>query len=299
MGMGSDRRGFVERRLNTLRRTPGFVDGHGATRKLEATWDRGAALGLRGGVAGPSQLVFFHDPMAWFGGPVTLGWLDGPVGAPLEPLAALIDAHHDALGPDSLIECPTDDRPLIEMMIARGFGIDSVIQVGDARHAARVIGAGPLPPGVEPLGDEHIAGVIALHREVFSAEPEWCWFGAAPAHLQRMAEDLARASEGHFVLVEDGAVVGHIGAELRADDFWGPTGGLELVLARRLRGRGLARSLYRVALRSLVARGARTIKGGTSQPAVLALGRALGRSWHAFNLRRGVRFAPDHFLRWL
>lgn len=291
-----DRDGFIARRLDTLRRTPGFLDGLAARARLAATWERGAALGLRGGFAGPRQLAFFHDPAAWFGGPVTVGWIDGPadqVRAPIEPLLALLDAH--ALGPDTLLEVPVDDPALIDALVARGFGIDSVIQVGDVRRAATALGPGPSPSGLVALGAEHVAGVVALHREVFAAEPEWCWFGAAPAHLARMAEALARDPTGHFVIVEGGAVVGHVGAELRDDAFWGPTGGLELVLARHLRGRGLGRSLYRVALRSLVARGARTIKGGTSQPAVLALGRELGRSWQAFNVRRGVRFAPEHF----
>jgi len=116
-----------------------------------------------------------------------------------------------------------------------------------------------------------------------------------------MAAHLRADPAGHFALVDRSSrhpeVVGHLGAELADHPHWGRVGGLELVVAPSLRGLGLARPLYRTALESLSARGAEIIKGGTSQPGVMALGRVMQRPWHAFNVRRAVPFGREHFLR--
>jgi predicted N-acetyltransferase YhbS len=239
-----------------------------------------------------------------------LAWLDREPSdaASLEPLLEAFDRHRERFDDTSLIELRTDDRPLLRELIARGFGIDSVIQLGDAGPAlAALEGDRAAPVGealgahnlrLEPLERARVDAVVELHRAVFSAEPAWCWFGAYPRHLARIRADLERDRDGQFALIDaSGRVVGHLGAELDDNPYFGRTGGLELILASHLRGLGLARPLYRAALSSLVERGAERIKGGTSQPGVLALGRVMRRPWHAFNLRREVAFGPEHFLR--
>lgn len=301
---------FVALRLASLSASPGFLGGRGVRDRLVAHHGRDAAVHrvVHDGRRALGQLFFVRDPDAWFGGPVVIAWIDRDpaVDHALAPLLELVDAHAAALDDTALIEIRVDDGPLLAGLLARGFGVDSVIQLGDPRVALPALGP---PPDTDPLAARGLAlrplaltrvpEVVALHRAVFSAEPAWCWFGAFPSHLLRMADNLARDPRGHFALVDTrtGEVVGHVGAELADTPEWGSTGGLELVLAPALRHQGLARPLYRAALRSLVARGARVMKGGTSQPAVMALGRRMQRPWHSFNLRRGAAFAPDHFLR--
>lgn len=317
---GSD--DFVRLREAALAATPGYLGGPGARARLIAFYERARALDLthvRIGRGGPvvrggdaiAQVVIFRDPEAWFGGPVVIAFVDrepGDAGA-LAPILAALDRHAARLGDDTLIEIRADDGPLLAELALRGFGIDSVIQLGDPVRALDALTGGSTPPApatrlaeaglaLVPLAARHADPVVALHREVFSAEPDWCWFGAYPSHLRRLRDHLLRDREGQFAIVDRrDLVVGHLGAELDRDNpYWGPVGGLELVLAPDWRGRGLARALYLAALRSLVTRGARAIKGGTAQPGVLALGRVMGRPWHSFNLRRGTRFALEHFL---
>ena len=292
---------FVELRMVALSGTPGFVGSDAARERLRQMYERAGrfdrvhrVLHTNRGAVG--QVLFFRDPDAWFGGPVVPCWIDRvDPAAPVEPLLEVLDEH--PLGPAALIEIGVYDRPLLVGLEARGFGIDSVVQVGDPEVALRSLQPSRATIDVVPLAPQHVPAVVALHREVFSAEPQWCWFGAYPSHLERMAETLYRTPNGQFVVREAGRVVGHLGAEIDDNPYWGRVGGLELVLPPAYRGRGLARALYRVALQSLVQRAATVMKGGTSQPGVMALGREMQRPWHAFNMRPGVAFSRDHFMR--
>jgi len=304
---------FVRLRFQTLARTPGFLPGEAVADRLRRTFERARGFGMvheivRANGGAVAQLMFFRDPEAWFAGPVVLGWIDRDgsdltrdVG--LDQVLAAVDRHRDRLGAETLLEIAVDDGPLLAGLLERGFGIDSVIQVGDVRQALTLLGSGPslveLEPEVHlvPLTAVHVPGIIDLHRRVFSAEPQWCWFGAYPEHLARMAKDLVADLGGQYALLRGDVVVGHLGAERVDSPYWGRVGGLELVLEAPLRGRGLARPLYRVALESLIERGAVMIKGGTAQPGVMALGRVMQRPWHSFNLRRDPAFGPEHFLR--
>jgi len=308
--MDSDPDAFVAWRLASLGASPGFIGGQAARDRLRGYLARPGAVHhvVRDGRRAIGQLFFVRDPDAWFGGPVVIAWIDRDPSCDraLDPLLSLVDAHAAALDDATLLELRADDAPLLAGLVARGFGVDSVIQLGDPRAALVALGPAeardPLAErglALRPLTAERAPEIVALHRAVFSAEPAWCWFGAYPTHLARMARHLAEDPGGHFALVDarQDRVVGHLGAELSETPEWGATGGLELVLTPALRGQGLARSLYRAALRSLVVRGARVIKGGTSQPAVMALGRLMQRPWHTLNLRRGAAFTVDHFLR--
>ncbi len=292
---------FVDLRMAALGATPGFVGAAAARERLAQMYQRAGQLErvhhvVRVAGRAVGQVVFFRDPEAWFGGPVVPCWIDRlDPDAAVEPLLEVLD--HHALGPAALIEIGVHDAPLLSGLEARGFGIDSVVQVGDPQVALRHLRPAQASIDVVPLAPEHVAAVVALHREVFTAEPQWCWFGAYPAHLDRLAEALRRTPAGQFVVREAGRVVGHLGAEVDDNPYWGRVGGLELVLAPALRGRGLGRALYRVALQSLVQRAATVMKGGTSQPGVMALGREMQRPWHAFNMRPNTPFARAHFLR--
>lgn len=290
---------FVALRMRALGDTPGFVGADVARERLRQMYERAARLDrvhhvVREAGQVVAQVMSFRDPDAWFGGPVVPCWIDR-IGGPVEPLLEVLDQH--GLGPTALIEIGVHDGPLLSGLEACGFGIDSVVQVGDPHVALRALHAAQASIDIAPLAPQHVPQVIALHREVFSAEPQWCWFGAYPEHLERMAETLYRMPAGQFVVREAGRVVGHLGAEVDDNPYWGRVGGLELVLAPALHGRGLARALYRVALQSLVQRAAKVMKGGTSQPGVMALGREMQRPWHAFNLRRDTPFTREHFLR--
>lgn len=299
---------FVDLRLRTLSRTPGLIAGSAARSSLFAFHERASALPhvhevheKAGADAASAQLFAFHDPSAWFGGPCTPVFLDRAP-SDREALAFFAEclARNSALlGPESLIEVAADDLPLVALCVELGFAVDSLILVGDPKVARARLPSTALPADLtlRPLEPHQIEAIIALHREVFTREPERCWFGAHPSHLERLAASLATDRSGQFALWSDERVVGHVGVEVRRNAMWGRVGGVELLLAPDFAGRGLARALYSALLDELVRTGCDTMKGGTNQPAVLHLGRLMGRPWHAFNLRREAPFTLDHFLR--
>lgn len=296
---------FVDLRLRTLSRTPGLVAGSPSRSRLFEFHERARALThlheVLGGDTPRAQLFAFHDPQAWFGGPCTPAFLDR---APSDAEALvffdhLLSRHAAWLGPDSLLEVAADDLELVALCVRHGFGVDSLILVGDPKIARARLPFAPLPSDLAlvPLELAHLDAVIALHSEVFGREPERCWFGANPRHLERVFRTLEADRAGQLVLMSGERLVGHAGVEVKRAPMWGRVGGVELLLAPELVGKGLARPLYSALLDELVRTGCDTMKGGTNQPAVLHLGRVMGRPWHAFNLRREAPFTLEHFLR--
>ncbi len=299
---------FASLRLRTHSRTPGARAGSAARERLLAFYDRGQTHGaIHEHLDGKSQLFAFRDPSVWFGGPCVIVLLDRAPSSPacLAFLRDALERHDSFFDHDTLLEIPADDPELLRLALDRGFGIDSVILVGSPSVARARLPATPFPAGVTsiPLAPHHIDAVIALHRATFSAHPEHCWFGAFPSHLEGLAASLVADPACQFVLMDSahgahGVVLGHVGVSVERDHaFWGTVGGLELMLAPPLRARGVARAIYSLLIDTLIAEGCEVMKGGTSQPSVLHLGRELGRPWYSLNLRRNAHFAPEHFLR--
>lgn len=291
-------------RLSTLARAPGFRGGAPASAWLEDLHRRGRRLGLverRRRHLG--QLVYFRDPRAWFGGPTTLAFIDrAPTSEGLAFVLEAFDAARADLDDTTFLQLAADDEPLRVALQDRGLGIDAVVLGGDPIVAAARLGGVRAPIGdlrlLDAAGDPALASEIAtLHRDTFSREPQYCWFGAYPLHLESLERDILAAREGQFALLREGRLVGHVGVDVREDPCFGRTAGLELVLAPELRGLGLARWIYAQALAWMNARAVLTMKGGTAQPAVLHLARRLGRPWVFLNLRRKVHFEASHFTR--
>lgn len=194
-------------------------------------------------------------------------------------------------------------------LAARGVGIDSIMLLGDPRAAlARLLRDREVPPlpaplAIVPLERAHVDEAVALFRAAFTAEPQYCWFGGNEQHLSRQREELekelAEGTRGHRVMVDGSRVVGALGASVREDGLFGRTAGMSLVLAPELRGRGLLRPIYRHLLEHMIAEGAVTFRGGTSQPPVMRLGRVLGRPCVGAHMRRRNHFPASHFAQYL
>jgi len=311
-----DRQRFAALRQVTLARTPGFLPGPAAPRQLAALWARAEQLGLTHWHRPDAQVLWFRDPHTWFGGPATIVMVDRLPGAD-DGLAVVLDvmrAHAEAFDETAWLEIDAHDRGLLAGLEALGFAIDSVIQVGDPAVArARLVARYDPPTTLDHLGLElapaepaDVPGIITLHQRIFSARPELCFFGARPEHLAHMRQGLERQLAArepgdvavHHVVRERGVVVGHADADITHEHpFWGTYAGVGFILAEHLQGRGIVKSLYRVALDAALAHGARLMKGGTAQPAVLGLGRLMQRPWHAIGLRVGAPLPREHFLR--
>lgn len=303
-------------RLATLSRHPWYVGSPGAH---EALRERLAPIHREGTVCVAEHagrvsgvLAWRHDPdQSQFGLPVSTvaiayderwdgaeGWLGSVLDRELPRMEADLDCLVDVAY-----------REAFRALRARGVGLDSVQLLGDPREALARLTADrevpPLPDGlaIRPLERAQLNESVALFRDAFTREPQFCWFGADERHLARLhralEQDLDEGVEGHFAMVRDGRVLGALDSTVRDDPFFGRLAGVGLVLAPELRGRGLLRPIYRHLLESMIDRAAVAFRGGTSQPPVMRLGRILGRPCAAWIMRRGAPFPASHFAAYL
>jgi GNAT superfamily N-acetyltransferase len=255
-------------------------------------------------------LAWRHDPDPWYGQPVStvaldydprwdgiVRWLDGVLDAELPRMVADLDLVLDARY-----------REAYRALRKRGVGLDSLQLFGDPREGlSRLLADRDVPSDLSrwgfeltPLEPHEIDEVIALSRASFVREPQYCWFGANESFLVNKRAELERdlASDAHVqrvVRTKDG-IRGHFSASVRRDDpLWGPVAGMSLNFAPELRGRGMLRAVYRHLLEAAIDRGARAIKGGTSQPPVLHLAAVMRRPLHAVIMRRGAKTPEAHF----
>jgi hypothetical protein len=304
----------VALRLTTLARHTALADrarAAGAIReRLAPLHHEGTVLCAehRGRTVG--VLAWRHDPDPWCGVPVSSVALDydpGWTGAEAW-LANVLDRELPRMDADLELLLDASYRAAHRALCARGVRVDSLQLLGKPREALDRLRAdraiAPLPSGmaIEPLTAEHVDDVITLHRVVFTAEPQYCWFGADERWLRRRRDTLHAELDhegGHYVVVHRGRVLGHLGARVREDPCFGRTAGMILVLARELRGRGLLRALYAHLLESMIAQGATAFRGGTCQPPVLRLGLVMGRRLLHLVMRRGAFFPETHFAPYL
>ena len=303
-------------RLATLSRHASFRGGPGAHAFLR---ERIAPLHREGSVRAAEHegrlagvLAWRHDPdHPQFGVPVSSVAIAYDAGWPGAErwLGEVLDRELPRMEAD--LDCMVDihQPEAYRALAARGVGIDSIMLLGDPRAAlARLLRDREVPPlpaplAIVPLERAHVDEAVALFRAAFTAEPQYCWFGGNEQHLSRQREELekelAGGTRGHRVMVDGSRVVGALGASVREDGLFGRTAGMSLVLAPELRGRGLLRPIYRHLLEHMIAEGAVTFRGGTSQPPVMRLGRVLGRPCVGAHMRRRNHFPASHFAQYL
>jgi hypothetical protein len=303
---------LVQLRAEVAARTPGWRDGAPARRHLTRELLEG--LGRDGSLdihARGNRLLGFvlswWEARGWTGGPLQRVMVEVEPDSP----AAADWATERILRLGGALDGPLDLRVNAEQHLLRrrlvqaGLGVDSVKLVGAPGPALVMLQARWDPPrtlehlglAITPMAPHHVAEVIELRLRVFRAHPEYCWFGAMPGHLERLRRDLQRPSphERHRVVLAQGRVVGIGTASLRSDPCWGRTAGMDLVLDPSIQRQGVAKTIYRGALDWLVDHGTDCVQGGTAQPAIMHLGRAMGRVPFETNHRRGVVFERAHF----
>lgn len=208
------------------------------------------------------------------------------------------------------VHAQSSDPLVRDHLVRRGYGIEAAVTYGEAEAALERLVSACDPPrdlsalGLElaPLSSEaDVDAFTALSRQTFSDEPQWCWFGASDAFLAAQRESLLEAlatPESHCwqVVRRDGRFAGMFGCSIDLDNpIWGPSAGMDLLLAPELRGRGVLKTAYRLTLEAMIAAGARVFRGGTSQPGVMHYARLMGRQLTSTAHHMGAPFPPEHF----
>lgn len=208
----------------------------------------------------------------------------------------------DAVGDDLEVDLIGSEIALRQHLLARGdLGINAVVQVGRVEHALRNLGEVPaLPEGVTMRVQRptDVDALIALRLEVFRKEPDYFWFGASDAFVERARQVIvANGEKEHgWVLVRDGRVVGQFEyTDRNPCVHHGRSAGIGLIFDESLRGLGLSKIAYATLLGSMAAEGIPWFKGTTARKPVLHLGRRMGRGVIGVWLRRNHTFPPGWF----
>ena len=199
-------------------------------------------------------------------------------------------------------------RPLLGRLQGMGLGLDAIVVIGEVGPSLdRLVAATNPPPDLNHLGlsfkrlssAQEVDAVIELKRLVFSAQPEFCFFGAWPSYLAcergALLEGIG-SSDPAWLIVRGGDILGYFSAHLSQEPpFWGSRAGLDVILHPSIQGQGIIKTIYRTLLGELRDRGVRHFIGGTSQPSVLGLSKIMERETLEYIVRPHASFDLEHF----
>jgi hypothetical protein len=202
-------------------------------------------------------------------------------------------------------------RPRLRTLLTQaGFGIDSVVLDGPVGEGlARLVAKIDPPKNLKHLGLKiqkiktraEIDSVLKIFKREFTRNPQFgSWVGTAP-YLRAIRANMRRALEkrkldGYLICNDDG-IWGYFGFYVIPENPLFPAGaGIEIILDQQIQGKGIAKTCYRMMLEKLNRRKIVLIRGGTSQPAVMALGKIMKRKPFIFLMRyQSKYFDADYF----
>jgi hypothetical protein len=212
---------------------------------------------------------------------------------------------------------------ILGVALGTGFGIDSVILLGDPQRSLDKLIERYDPPNmlghlnldIRPIKSRReVDHIIRLKHDYFTTHPEYCWFGAHEEHLKQHRHELERSvllsrrgkSESDidqtqiWVIYRNRTFLGNFSYTVQSDNtLWGHSAGLEIMLHPMIQKKSVVKTVYRVMLESMIDRGVHVYKGGTSQLAVMGLGVLMERPVFSWVLRKNTSFPPSHFSLYL
>jgi hypothetical protein len=206
-------------------------------------------------------------------------------------------------------------RPQFRSLLSKiGFGMDSVILDGPVHEGlACLISKMDPPKNLKHLGltirkiksAREVDGAVRILKKEFTRNPQFGLWVAKPKSISCIRANLksllaSRKLDGYIICREE-TIVGFF-AFHRAPE--GPVfpavAGIEIALDQEIQGLGIAKTCYRIMLEKMNRSGVKVIRGGTAQPAVLALGKILKRKPFAFMMRNAPAFFDrKHFQSYL
>lgn len=212
---------------------------------------------------------------------------------------------------------------ILGVALSVGFGIDSVILLGDPQRSLDLLVERYQPPkqlgflnlDIRPIQSRReVDQIIRLKRDYFTAHPEYCWFGAHEEHLKQHRHELERSvllsrraktdtvedQTRIWVIYRDRTFLGNCSYTVQSSNpLWGHSAGLEIMLHPLIQKKSVVKTVYRVMLESMIERGVHVYKGGTAQPAVMGLGLLMERPVFSWVLRKNTAFGAEHFSPYL
>ena len=271
-------------------------------------------------------MMIWRQATSWYGAPVQYCALDFDWTDPSAVMWAtqkLLELR-PLLNDDCELMMSARYSTILGVALGTGFGVDSVILLGDPRLSHQRLIELHNPPtllahlnlDIRPIASRReVEHIIRLKRDYFTAHPEYCWFGAHEEHLKHHRAELESAAlrsrrprrdgeEDHptrlWVIYRERTFLGNFSYTAQSSSpLWGHSAGLDIMLHPLIQQQGVVKTVYRIMLESMIERGVEVYKGGTAQPAVMGLGKQMERPLFSWVLRKHTAFAPDHFSQYL
>ena len=190
------------------------------------------------------------------------------------------------------------------------FSVESVVLLGPTDKGLRNLVKKLDPPrNLNHLGLEirkisspkDIERVIKIYKSEFGRNPQFGRWAGDSRYLKwmkkGMIEDLKKKQLNGFVICSDRKVLGYFGYSIFPPNPVYPScAGVEIALDQSIQGKGVAKTAYRLMLEELKRKRIVMIRGATSQPAVMGIGKILQRKPFAYLMRyRSRYFKSEHF----
>jgi hypothetical protein len=191
-----------------------------------------------------------------------------------------------------------------------GFSIESVALAGNVSIALSALMKKHRPPRdlshlgltIRKVTRAHIRDVQGLHRREFTRNPQHGFFVAKKTYLDTLKREtllgIKDPAHSHYVILRGKKVVGFFAATTGFNQLKGRAG-VTFVFDQSIQGLGIVKTAYRILLEDMRRRKIETFMGGTSQKAVLGLGKLMKRRPQFYILRYGRgHFNSRHFGSW-
>jgi GNAT superfamily N-acetyltransferase len=211
-----------------------------------------------------------------------------------------VQALHPRVDHRFMIRLRSAYHGMIPALLEHGFCLRRVHLAGTTEDALRAVQANPGPTpasrGVafEPLQAADVPTVNAMLRDFFTANLALSFLNEPMNPVAQAKLDAAMTTKllamaqlnppQHFVVRTELGIEGHFGVVER--------NGVDMMLQPRLHGRGLGRAMYTHLVHAAHTAGVRSIVGATSNPAVMRMGRQLGRHPSHFLIGKGSTGLP-------
>lgn len=198
---------------------------------------------------------------------------------------------------------------LLPDLLQMGFSVDSLILEGEPKKSLKALLKKFDPPAdLSLLGlssrraqRKDIPKILALSKKEFLRNPQYGWFCASPEFLAAQKKELTKAMKSsdhsHYIIEKGAAFLGYFGSDATAG---AKQAGVTLIFDQKIQGLGIAKTAYLILLGDMVKKKVVKYRGGTAQPAVLNLGKIMGRKMTSSLLRfREGSFPRGHFKSYL
>lgn len=210
-----------------------------------------------------------------------------------------LKAMASSFSPKTVINLDKAYSDLLPQLYELGFFLDSTLFIGKPETALTKLGGVDAAQrfanegcSVEKMATaEDIDEVVELKREIFTQDPELCWFylneGHQKADRQEMADQLdSPETNFKYLIRREGKLQGAFGFSAKEDIPWGKVAGMDFAFRPAIRGLGLGKAAYKQLFDQMMANGVDHYIGGTSNPAVLKMAKTFEREVLQYHIRR-------------